>query len=138
MKRLLLTCVLLAACNVGLGQTDVQGKDTIRLKVFAAISGSRIEKIPLETMRLMGGMSFYIEITHYHWEPFTVKSYRFTVIRNGEVIHTNIELTHKFGDLSTKFLNQLQPGDLLLFSEIKVPDDVVAVTDPWPAVFEVQ
>jgi hypothetical protein len=137
MTRLFLICLLLVACNIGLGQTHVAGKDTIRAKVFAAISGSRIEKISVKTMRLMGGMSFYVEISRYHWEPITVKSYRFTVIRNGEVIHTNVELTHKFGDLSTKFLNQLQPGDLLLFSEIKVPDNVLAVTEPWPAVFEV-
>lgn len=119
-------------------QRDTAIFDVARLKVFPALSGSRIQKIPLKSMRLIGGMSFYMEMNDRHWEPFTVSAYRFTVIRSGEVIHSNVESTHKFGDQSTKFLEQLKAGDLLLFSEIKVRDDLAPLIEPWPAVFEIQ
>jgi ribosomal protein L35 len=147
MTRFFLACFLLAACSPRSGQKikitpstrqDTAKLNVARLEVFPAISGSRLSKISLANFRLMGGMSFYIGISRYHWEPLTVKSYRFTVIRNGQIMHSNVETTHKFGEQSTKFLDQLQTGDLLLFSEIQVRDDLVPVTESWPAVFEIQ
>jgi hypothetical protein len=109
----------------------------IKPEVFPSFGVDLFSKLNVSHVKACGGLIFNIRITDDHWEGASIKSYRFSVIRNDSFIFSMIEYSYKFSDdLKTK-LDALISGDKILISDI-ILSPYYDFANPLPGVFEIE
>lgn len=90
-----------------------------RPKPEATISGLKGGVIKKGALKVQQGVGGYFYISGSHWEPCTIESFTFCILRNARVI-TSIRNDDNFFNNETKLaLQQVLSGDKVLVTDIK-------------------
>jgi len=112
--------------------------DVMKPEVFGVFKPHLQTKLKLDFIKRFPGVSFNIRINNYHWEPISIVSYRFSIIRDHKVIYSVTGFSNRFSDQLKAEIEQLKAGDLILISEIVTGDFYKEIADPMPTIYEVE